>query len=66
MIISFFSFCISSLAVNKYGSVENNFEFGDGGGWIPHLRRNFNDWEFKELARILQKLEGVCPVWKGV
>lgn len=54
---------IYSLVVNKYGSVADNFEFGDGGGWISCLRKNFNDWEFEELARLLRRLEGVCPVW---
>lgn len=35
---------------------------GMGGSWVPRLRRNLNDWEFKELARLLRRLDGVCPI----
>lgn len=50
--------------MNKVGLMANNFEFGErGDGWILRLRRNTNDWEFEELARLLACLKGLFPSW---
>lgn len=49
---------IYNVVVNGAGSVADNFEFGEGGSWIPRLRRNVNDWEFEELVRLLRCLIG--------
>lgn len=34
---------IYNLALNQEGSVVDNFDVINGGGWIPRLRRNLND-----------------------
>lgn len=48
------------LALEPDGLVEGSYDF-EGNIWIRKLRRNLNDWEVDEMARLLCLLDKIRP-----
>lgn len=47
------------------GTIEDNYDHNVGGGWVPKLRRNLNEWEMTELTKLLGLL-GDCKPKEGL
>lgn len=45
------------LSTNSLGTIVEHFDLNGGGGWVPRLRRNLNDWEVEDLTRLLSRLD---------
>lgn len=56
---------IYCLAMNQQVSVANSFDFVRS-CWDPNLRRNPNDWEMREVMRLLEILGNVIPSLDGL